>query len=798
MECPKCQADNREGINFCEECGAKFEIECPACKAIIPLGKKFCGECGHKLNTTAKAQKRELSFDEKIDKIQRYLPKGLTQKILSQRDRIEGERRQITVMFCDMAGFTPLVEQLGAEAAYDIMDRVYELLIHKVHDYGGTVNEMTGDGVMALFGAPIALEDAPQRAIRSAHAIHRKLLKLSDKLKQEMDINPIRMRVGIHTGPVVVGTLGNDLRVEFKAVGDTVNLASRIEHLTAPGSTYVSGDTFKLTEGFFRFESLGRKSIKGKEEAVAVYRVLGPSTRRTRFDVSTERGLTTFVGREREIELLLDGFERVKTGQGQVFSIVAEAGVGKSRLLYEFRKAVTNENITFLEGKSLSYSQGIAYHPIIDILKSSFNIHERDKDPEIRKRIQKGLKAIGDDNEYSLPYLLELLSVNNSGIEKISQSPESRKEHIKSALRRIVLKGSESRPMIIVFEDLHWVDNSSEDSLKDLMDSIAGAHVFLIITYRPEFEPTWSGKSYHNQITLSRLSNRESLSIVAHLLETDTIDKNIQTLILDKTEGVPFFIEEFVRSLKDLKIIEKKNSMYHITNDIQPITIPSTIQDMIMARVDVLPEDAKDVLQLGSVIEREFSYELIKRVSGFSEKTLLSQLFSLKDAELIYERGIFPESTYIFKHALTREIVYGSILKKKKIKIHAEIGRAIEDVYKDNIKEHYGVIAAHFIEGMNYKKGAIFSELAAKKANKAASSKEAFRHGNNRIKCLENLPTSEISDKQIIDARVALAAYYINYAHIAQAYEVVAPVVDLTTQIDYPKKVTNNSHNNGT
>lgn len=788
MHCPMCHSDNREGVKFCEECGTKFEIVCPVCKIKIPLGKKFCGECGHKLDVTAKTQPEELSFDKKIKKIQRYLPKGLTQKVLAQRDKIEGERRQVTVMFCDMAGFTPLVEQFGAETAYDIMDRVYELLIHKVHDYGGTVNEMTGDGVVALFGAPIALEDAPQRAIRSAHAIHRKMLKLSDKLKKEMDIKPIRMRVGIHTGPVVMGSLGNDLRVEFKAVGDTVNLASRIEHLTVPGSTYVSGDTFKLTEGFFRFESLGRKTIKGKEATVAVYRVIGPSTRRTRFDVSAERGLTSFVGREREIELLLDGLERVKTGQGQVFSIVAEAGVGKSRLLYEFRKSVTNENVTFLEGKSLSYSREVAYHPIIDILKSNFNIHEKDEDSEIRGKIQKGLKAIGGYDEYSLPYLLELLSVKNSGID-ISQSPESRKEHIKSALRRIVLKGSESRPMIIVFEDLHWVDNSSEDSLKDLMDSIAGENVFLIITYRPEFEPTWSGKSYHNQITLSRLSNRESLSIVAHLLDNDIIDKNIEALILEKTEGVPFFIEEFVRSLKDLKIIEKKERRYHLTDDIQPVTIPSTIQDMIMARVDVLPEGAKDVLQLGSVIEREFSYELIKRVSSFSEKDLLSHLFALKDAELLYERGIFPESTYIFKHALTREIVYGSILKKKKKKIHEEIGRAIEEVYKDNIEEHYGIAAAHFIEGENYNKGAIYSEMAAKKANKAASSNEAFKHSINRIFCIEKLQPSKLKDKQIIDARTALAAYYINYAHIAEAHEVVSPITELTNKINYQKKL---------
>jgi class 3 adenylate cyclase len=285
-----------------------------------------------------------------MDKIQRYLPKGLTEKILAQKDKIEGERKQVTVMFCDMEGFTPLVEKLGPEEAYGIMDQVYEILIHKVHDYGGTVNEMTGDGIMALFGAPIALEDVPQRAIRSAIAIHREMARFSDKARQEKEKVPsLKMRIGVHTGPVVVGTLGNNLRVEFKAVGDTVNLASRMEGLAEPGTTYVTEETFKLTE-----------------EPVRIYRVIAPSTRRTRFDVSAERGLTPFVGRQRELDLLLDAFERAKAGRGQAISIMSEAGAGKSRLLYEFRKAVANEDVTFLEGKCLSYSRGVAYHPVIE------------------------------------------------------------------------------------------------------------------------------------------------------------------------------------------------------------------------------------------------------------------------------------------------------------------------------------------------------------------------------------------------------------------------------------------------
>jgi len=368
MKCLKCRHENHSGAKFCNECAAKLEFICPECGTVNPPGSKFCNQCAHNLTITASGPAPiELTFDEKLDKIRRYLPKGLAEKILSQKDRIEGERKLVTVMFCDMEGFTRLSEKLDAEDAYTIMDKVYEILIHKVHDYEGTVNEMTGDGIMALFGAPIALEDAPQRAIRSSLSIHREMVKYNEKMKQEKDTIPLlKMRIGIHTGPVVVGTLGNDLRVEFKAVGDTVNLASRTEGLAEPGTTYLTEDTFKLTEGFFRFEALGERTIKGKDEPVQIYRAIAPSTRRTRFDVSAEGGLTPFVGRDRELELLLDGFERAKKGRGQAFSIVAEAGVGKSRLLYEFRKAVINENATFLEGKCLSYSKNIAYHPIID------------------------------------------------------------------------------------------------------------------------------------------------------------------------------------------------------------------------------------------------------------------------------------------------------------------------------------------------------------------------------------------------------------------------------------------------
>jgi tetratricopeptide (TPR) repeat protein len=643
---------------------------------------------------------------------------------------------------------------------------------------------------MALFGAPIALENAPQRAIQSAMAIHREMTRFHERVKKETgDLPPVKMRIGIHTGPVVVGTLGNDLRVEFTAVGDTVNLASRMESLAEPGATYVSGDTFQLTEGFFRFEALGEKEIKGKEKPVKVYQVIAPSTRRTRFDVSAERGLAPFVGRERERELLLDGFERSREGRGQAVSIVSDAGIGKSRLLYEFRKAVTNEEVIFLEGRCLSYSRNIAYNPIVDLLRANFDVQDHDADPEIRKKVIRGLQVLRVDEASTLPYLLELLSVKESGIDKIMMSPESRKDRTQEALKRIVLKGSELRPLIMAIEDLHWIDKSSEDVLKELLGSISAARVFLVFTYRPEFVHTWGSRSYHSQVTLNRLSNRESLELASHVLGTKEMEKVLEELILEKTEGVPFFIEEFIKSLKDLGAIEQKDDAYRLSKEIGQLTIPSTIQDVIMARVDSLPERAKEVLQAGSVIEREFPHELIHRIMGLPEKELLSHLSVLKDTELLYERGVYPQSSYIFKHALTREVVYDSILTGKKKKLHEEIGDTIEGLYMESLREHYEVLAEHYIFAENYPKGAEYSRLAGRKAEKAVSFSNAIAHARKRVTSLERLPRTEDAEIKIIDARVVLGLYLSQLTCFAEAKESIDPIIDLAIKHDYKRRL---------
>jgi class 3 adenylate cyclase/tetratricopeptide (TPR) repeat protein len=783
MKCPKCQFENPEGLKFCGECGGKLERVCPKCNSPNPPQFRFCGECGHNLTVSSEPIRKELSFDEKIAKLQKYLPKGITEKILSQRDRIEGERRRVTVMFCDMEGFTSLSEKLGPEAIYSLMDQVYEILIHKVQEYEGTVNEMTGDGIMALFGAPIALEDAPQRAIRSGAAIHREMIRFNDRMKKEKGEMPaIKMRVGIHTGPVVVGTLGNDLRVEFKAVGDTVNLAARMQSLAEPGTIYVSDETFKLTEGLFRFEALGEKDIKGREKPVKTYRVIAPSSRMTRFDVSAERGLTPLVGRGRELELLLEGFARIKERKGQVFSIVSEAGCGKSRLLYEFRKAVANEDALFLEGKCLSYCRGAAYYPYIDILKSSFDIQEGEGDQQIREKLVRGLSDLGADEATTLPYLLELISVKDAGDDQIPMSLGAKKDKIGDAIKQVVFKASERRQVIIAVEDLHWVDKSSEDIAWALSESISGLRVMLIFTFRPEFVPPWGAKSYHNQLTLHRLSNRETLQMMSHLLESKEIEGALSRSLLEKTEGVPFFVEEFIKSFRDLKIIEKKENTYSLSRDIRKVMVPSTIQDVIMARVDSLPEPARELVQTGSAIQSEFNYLLIKQVSGLSDENLLALLSVLKDSELIYERLVGPKSTFTFKHALTRDVVYDSIMTLRKMRLHEKIGLAIEALYADEIQDHYEILAAHFIETENHEKAALYSKLATKKCEKTGSLRNGIDHAKEWINVLEKMRRSDDVQEEIMKARVTLGLYHSQILDFSSAKDSVEPVVEIAVK----------------
>ena len=750
MKCLNCKSENPDNHKFCSQCGAKLEKVCPKCKEICSAEYRFCGQCGYDLTVSVEPVPKELSFDEKLNKIQRYLPRGLTEKILSQRDRIEGERRYVTIMFCDMEGFTRLVEKAGPEAAYGIMDRIYEILIHKVHDYEGTVNEMTGDGVMALFGAPIALEDAPERAVRASLAIHREMKRFNDDEKALGEVSVIRMRIGLHSGPVVVGTLGNDLRVEFKAVGDTVNLASRMEGLAEPGTTCVTHEIFSRTQGIFRFEALGEKEIKGKEERVKVYRVVGPSAKKTRFDVSAERGLTPLKGREKELELLHECFGRVREGKGQAVSIVAEAGVGKSRLLYEFRKRMANEDMAILEGQCVSYGANTPYIPIIDVLKDNFQIVGEVDPEEMRERVTSGLRQMDADLDQHLPFFLDLLALENGGQFLKDLDPETKRRKTFEALIALTLRGAQRRPLVMVIEDLHWIDKTSEEAIGRLLDRIGGVRVLMVFTFRPTYVPPWGGKSYYSQIHLNRLSKRESLGMIQSILNVQSLDKTLTEDLLTKTEGIPLFAEEFAHSLKEAGVVQDEVGRVCLKSDKSSVGIPGSIHDVLMARVDRLSESSKEVLRLGSVIGREFSRKLLGEITELSEAELLTGLTELRESEMLLERGFFTDTTYLFRHAMIRELLYSSLLPGRCSEYHRIIGLAMEKLYSDHLEEHASVLALHFTHGKEEEKAYSYHHLAGERAAASYANREALYHFQEAWRLIdENKSESDVKPKRL-------------------------------------------------
>lgn len=776
MLCSRCGFENPAGMRFCGACGEGLDRRCPRCDFANPSEFSFCGRCGRSLTPAARWEFAG------TDLIERYLPHDLKERGLSQRQRIEGEKRQVTVLFCDLAGFTGLTERIGAEEAYAMMERVYEILIHKVYAFDGTVNELTGDGVLAFFGAPIALEDAPQRAVRSALAIHREIAKLNEELRGRLrQLPPLRMRVGIHTGPVVVGTLGNDLRIEFKAVGDTVNTASRVQDLAEPGSTLVTEETIRRVEGFFRFEALGERQLKGKKESIRVYRIVAPSSSRTRFDVSAEKGLTPFVGRERELELMVDGYQRSRESRGQAISIVAEAGLGKSRLLYEFRKLIAAEDVMFLEGRCLSYCRGLTYYPLIDLLRSSFDLREGDTRSDVEAKLEPALKRLGVARSSSLPMLVELLS---SAGEERPMTPEARKAQLTRALIEILLAASERRPLIVAVEDLQWIDRASEELLSHLLTGISASKIFMLFTYRPEYLHTWGARSYHSQLTLNRLSNRETLAMARSQLGGE-LDERLEDLVLEKTEGVPFFVEEFLKSLRDLSLLEQTDTGYTLAQPLEEISVPTTIQDVLRSRVDLLPEAAKEVLKTASIVGREMSHELLQHLVEQPESELLASLSVLKDAELFYERGVYPHSTYLFKHALTREVVHDSLLFPRRKELHRKAGEVIERIHGGKLDEHYSVIADHFVAGEEFDKGAEYSRLAARKAHHSGALSDAVEYAKKSVECTQRIPKSIEAQKREIDMRTTLAGYLLNLAQTHEAKDVVAPIMKTAIELDY-------------
>jgi class 3 adenylate cyclase/tetratricopeptide (TPR) repeat protein len=683
-----------------------------------------------------------------------YTPKHLAEKILTSRSALEGERKQVTVLFADVAGFTTLAEQLDPEVVHEIINRCFEGITAEVHRFEGTINQYTGDGVMALFGAPIAHEDSPRRAVHAALGIQRAIRDVAQVLQAERGLS-LQMRIGVNTGLVVVGKIGDDLRMDYTAVGDTTNLAARLQQMAQPESVVISAATHQQVAGFFETRDLGELQVKGRAP-VHAFEVRRPRGRRTRFDVAVERGLTPLVGRERELATLHERFSEIKAGRGQVVGIAGEAGMGKSRLVLEFRRALAqaSEAVTWLEGHCISIGQANPFLPFIEQLREIFQTDEFDGEPEIIAKIGQGMRRMGE-LEAHIPAIRYLLSVDPGDLALATMEGAARRRQLFAALRALPIRGAQLRPLVLVVEDLHWIDTSSEEFLNFMLDAVAGVPLLLLMTYRIGYTPPFGSRSFYTTLTLHSFSEAETLAMAGHVLGSAQFPEEIQTALMEKAEGVPLFIEEVTRTLLDLGVLQRENSSYRLVKSLSEVSVPDTIQGIIMARLDRLGDDGKRTVQLASVIGRQFLVRLLARIAGLSDR-LEGLLRELQALEIIYEQGLLPEPAYIFKHAVIQDVAYNSLLIQRRKALHRAVGEAIEELYQDRLEEHYAELAHHFSRGEVWDKALGYLRQAGARAAAHSANREAVAYMEQALAALQHLPESHDTLAQAIDLRIDL------------------------------------------
>jgi class 3 adenylate cyclase/tetratricopeptide (TPR) repeat protein len=725
MECPQCRHNNRPAAKFCEACGTPLARHCPHCQHEVRPGARFCDQCGQALAALAlpgdEVPLKEAVIDRFHAQLPGYTPRHLSDKILASKSAMEGERKQVTVLFVDIAGFTTIAEQLDPEAVHTLMDGCFARLTEAVHRYEGTVNQYTGDGIMALFGAPIAHEDHPQRALLAALAILEMMAPYSEQLQRDRDI-AFRLRIGVNTGLVVVGRIGDNLRMDYTAQGDTTNLAARLQTLAEPGTILASEATYRLTQGYFTFLPRDAQQIRGHAPA-QVFQVTGRQAGRTRIDIAAEHGLSAFVGRRRELALLEELLEKTQGGHRQIVGVFGEAGMGKSRLLLEFRRRLQQEDVTYLEGRCLSYGQSILYLPLVDILKKYFAIQD-EVEQAIAQRISDGVERLGLDVAAVVPYLTALLAGGTDDAVFQGLTPEARRRQTFAALRALFLAMSRQRPLILAVEDPHWIDQPSEAFLATLGESLGPAPIMLLLIYRPGYRHHWGEKSYYSQVALHPLSDAESGALIAAVLGVSEVPHDLQELITRKAEGNPFYLEEITRSFLERGIIQRDGTEYRLSRTMRPGDMPETIQDIIVSRIDRLPEDHKRTLQTAAVIGREFAARLLQCIADVQVQ-LDDCLGELKNLEFIYEKSVFPDLEYVFKHVLTQEAAYNSLLSSRRTRLHTAIGLGMEELYQERLAERYEELAHHFTQGEAWEKAFLYLGKSGDKARQAYANQEA-------------------------------------------------------------------------
>jgi class 3 adenylate cyclase/tetratricopeptide (TPR) repeat protein len=748
MKCPGCQQDNPTNARYCLGCGARIVLACVSCGTELPSTARFCLQCGQIVGDGAAKLVGSPSPET-------YTPRHLAEKILTSRAALEGERKQVTVLFADLKGSMELLADRDPEDARRLLDAVLSLMMDAVHRYEGTVNQVMGDGVMALFGAPVAHEDHAVRACYAALQIQDAIRRYSQDLRRAQGVE-VQARIGLNSGEVVVRTIRNDLHMDYTAVGQTVHLAARMEQLATPGSSRLTAGTLQLVEGYVQVRPLGLVPVKGLGEPLEVYELIGVGSARTRLQAAAQRGLSRFVGRDAEMDGLRGALEKAGRGNGQVVAVIGEPGVGKSRLFWELIRSHRTQGWLTLETSAASWGKTTAFLPVVQLLRAYFQI-EDDADPRrLREKVTGKVLALDQALAPAVPALLALLDVTVEEVGWQETDPSQRRQRTLEAVRRLLLRESQVQPLVLVFEDLHWFDGESQAVLDSLVEGLPAARMLLLVNYRPEYECHWGSKSCFTQLRVDPLPSESASMLLDAALGDDAGLSSLKRILIERTEGNPFFLEECVRTLVETRVLVGERGAYGLAAPIDDIQLPATVHSILAARIDRLAPEDKSLLQMAAVIGERVPSVLLQTVAGRSNEELRPALARLHSAEFLHEASLFPEVEYSFRHALTHDVAYLSLLHERRQKLHARILAAVEQRSADRPPEDVERLAHHALRGEVWDKAVRYLRRAGARATMRSAHREAVSCFEQALEALARLPATPETTATAIDLRLDL------------------------------------------
>jgi len=765
MTCPRCRAEHSPGARFCPNCGHRLARPCPRCGAPSPGEHRFCGDCGATLAGAPPA--------DRFTTPERYTPKYLKDDILNSKSALEGERKQVTVLLADLKSSLELLADRDPEEAKALLDPVLDGMMEAVHRYEGTVNEVRGDGIMALFGAPVAHEDHALRACYAALRMQESIGALAGAIRGQHGVS-VQIRVGLNSGEVVVRAIRSDLRVEFNAVGQTTHLAGRMEQLAVPGQIFLTDQTLRLVEGLVTVRSLGPVPVKGLAAPMLVYELTGAGPLRSRFQAATARGLTRFVGRTLELGELSLALARVRGGRGEVSALVGEPGVGKSRLVRELLQRLPEE-FRVLEASAVSYTRAAAYLPVVGLLRAYFRLADTDDAREIREKMTSTLLDLDASLLTLLAPLLALFDVPADDGGWPGLDPPQRRRRTLDAIRRLLLRESRRQPLCLVVEDLHWIDAETQAVLDALVESIPTAAILLLVTYRPEYAHEWGRKSYYAQLSVPPLPRDRAHELLRALLGSDPDLAPLAARLIERTEGNPFYLEESVRHLAETGALEGAPGDYHLARPVTAIEVPATVQALVGARIDRLGPADKRLLQCGAAIGKDIPYDLLAATAELSEDELRHGLRRLQTGEFLYELGLFPQPEYTFAHALTLEVAYGGLLRERRRELHSRLVMALEGGGTEPSHERIERLAHHASRAELWEQAVRYGREAGRRAFARSAHRTAVQHFEEALRALEHLPETTETRVLAIDLRLDL-----RYS--------LSPLGDFGRMLDYLKE----------